>query len=106
MIMVASHKLLTTQVYLAPELLKTGKADARTDEFAFGARMLEVACGRRPIEYGKVNLVDLLFVCWKKGSILDVTDPRLESIYVEEQMVTRPAPTSMSNLRRIVRTNK
>ncbi|KAL7264389.1 hypothetical protein ACSBR1_002358 [Camellia fascicularis] len=35
--------------YLAPELIRTRKATASTDVFAFGAFMLEVACGRKPI---------------------------------------------------------
>jgi hypothetical protein len=36
--------------YLAPELTRTGRATTCSDVFAFGAFMLEVACGRRPIE--------------------------------------------------------
>ena len=36
--------------YLAPELTRTGRATTYTDVFGFGAFMLEVACGRRPIE--------------------------------------------------------
>ncbi|KAF3443484.1 hypothetical protein FNV43_RR13166 [Rhamnella rubrinervis] len=39
--------------YLAPELTKTGKATTRTDVFAFGAFMLEVACGKKPIFQGQ-----------------------------------------------------
>ncbi|KAH9661563.1 hypothetical protein KPL70_024548 [Citrus sinensis] len=86
MIMVAFHRPLTTLGYLAPELLKTGKADAFADVFAFGVCMLEVANGRRPTEYGKLNLVDLVFDCWKRGSILDVTEPRLEVISTRPNM--------------------
>uniref|UniRef100_A0A2N9ITW4 Protein kinase domain-containing protein n=1 Tax=Fagus sylvatica TaxID=28930 RepID=A0A2N9ITW4_FAGSY len=37
-------------VILAPELTRTGRATTYTDVFAFGAFMLEVACGRKPIE--------------------------------------------------------
>ncbi|KAL2502848.1 L-type lectin-domain containing receptor kinase IV.1 [Forsythia ovata] len=45
----------TTQVvgtlgYLAPEHSRTGKATTSTDVYAFGSFLLEVACGRRPIE--------------------------------------------------------
>ena len=36
--------------YLAPKLTKTGRATTYTDVFALGAFMLEVACGRKPIE--------------------------------------------------------
>uniref|UniRef100_J3N4E1 Serine-threonine/tyrosine-protein kinase catalytic domain-containing protein n=1 Tax=Oryza brachyantha TaxID=4533 RepID=J3N4E1_ORYBR len=33
-----------------PELTVTGKATTATDVFAYGALLLEVACGRRPID--------------------------------------------------------
>ncbi|KAK0603144.1 hypothetical protein LWI29_001831 [Acer saccharum] len=46
--------LVGTVGYLAPELVRTGQATTSTDVYAFGAFMLEVACGRRPIELGKV----------------------------------------------------
>ena len=78
--------LVGTVGYLAPELLKTGKATTSTDVFAFGAFMLEVACGRRPMVPGELDLVDWVIECWKKGSILDASDPRLEGIFTEEQM--------------------
>ncbi|XP_031270464.1 L-type lectin-domain containing receptor kinase I.8-like [Pistacia vera] len=78
--------LVGTVGYLAPELLQTGKATTSTDVFAFGAFMLEVACGRRPIEPGMVDLAAWVIDCWKRGAILGVSDPRLEGMYVEEQM--------------------
>ena len=58
--------------------------------FAFGAFMLEVACGRRPIEPkglpDEVILVDWVFECLGKGAILNASDPRLEGNYVVEEM--------------------
>ncbi|KHN41039.1 L-type lectin-domain containing receptor kinase VIII.1 [Glycine soja] len=39
-----------TMGYLAPEYLLTGKATEKTDVFSYGAVVLEVASGRRPIE--------------------------------------------------------
>ena len=76
--------------YLAPELTRTGRATTSTDVFGFGAFILEVACGRRPIEPQglpeEVILVDWVFGCWRKGAILDATDPRLENNYVVEEM--------------------
>ncbi|XP_031249419.1 LOW QUALITY PROTEIN: putative L-type lectin-domain containing receptor kinase II.2 [Pistacia vera] len=78
--------LVGTVGYLAPEFIRTGRATTSTDVFAFGACMLEVACGRRPIEPGKVNLVTWVIDCWKRGDILDACDPRLEGLYGEEQM--------------------
>ncbi|KAI8573923.1 hypothetical protein RHMOL_Rhmol01G0313600 [Rhododendron molle] len=74
--------------YLAPELSRTGKATTSTDVFAFGAFMLEVACGRRPIELqqspDEVVLVDWVFEKWKEGAILETSDPRLGEDYFEE----------------------
>ncbi|XP_031259658.1 putative L-type lectin-domain containing receptor kinase II.2 [Pistacia vera] len=80
--------LVGTIGYLAPELLKTGKATTSTDVFAFGAFMLEVACGRRPMamEPGEKDLVDWVTDFLKRGAIIDASDPRLEGIYVEEEM--------------------
>ncbi|KAB1215433.1 L-type lectin-domain containing receptor kinase IV.2 [Morella rubra] len=77
--------------YLAPELTRTGKPTTCADVFAFGAFMLEMACGRRPIELQgqpeNVILVDWVFECWRKGAILDACDPRLEGNYVVEEMI-------------------
>ncbi|XP_040992210.1 probable L-type lectin-domain containing receptor kinase I.6 [Juglans microcarpa x Juglans regia] len=77
--------------YLAPELTRTGRATTYTDVYAFGAFMLEVACGRRPIERMGMSeelvLVDWVFECWSKGDILGASDPRLEGNYVVEEMV-------------------
>ncbi|KAH0736927.1 hypothetical protein KY290_035632 [Solanum tuberosum] len=49
---------LTTHVvgtvgYLAPEQTRTGKATTISDVYAFGAFLLEVACGRRPIDLSR-----------------------------------------------------
>jgi serine/threonine protein kinase len=82
--------LVGTVGYLAPELTRTGRATTCTDVFAFGAFMLEVACGRKPIELQGLPereiLVDWVFECWRKGAILDASDPRLEGNYVKEEM--------------------
>ncbi|XP_058109723.1 L-type lectin-domain containing receptor kinase SIT2-like [Magnolia sinica] len=76
--------------YLAPELTKTGKATTSTDVFAFGVFMLEVACGRRPIERHasaeESILVDWVLECWRRRVILDAADLKLESGYVAVEM--------------------
>ncbi|GMN24071.1 hypothetical protein TIFTF001_000399 [Ficus carica] len=85
----------TTQVagtvgYLAPELSRTGKATTSSDVFAFGVFMLEVACGRTPIEPQgppeEVDLVDWVLECWKVGAILDASDPKLEGDFLADEM--------------------
>ncbi|XP_058201949.1 L-type lectin-domain containing receptor kinase SIT2-like [Rhododendron vialii] len=76
--------------YLAPELTRTGKATTSTDVFAFGAFILEVACGMRPVQLqqlpDEVILVDWVFEKWKEGAILVTSDPRLGGDYLEEEM--------------------
>ncbi|MBA0750767.1 hypothetical protein Gogos_002156, partial [Gossypium gossypioides] len=62
--------IMGTLGYLAPEHTRTGRATPRTDVFAFGAFMLEVACGRRPILQSptdNVILVDWVYSCWCKA---------------------------------------
>ncbi|PPD78363.1 hypothetical protein GOBAR_DD24712 [Gossypium barbadense] len=76
--------------YLAPEHTRTGKANPSTDVFAFGAFLLEVACGRRPIEAQSTTenavLVDWVYSCWSKGNIMEAKDPNLGSDYVAEEV--------------------
>ncbi|XP_030445473.2 L-type lectin-domain containing receptor kinase IV.1-like isoform X1 [Syzygium oleosum] len=75
--------------YLAPEHTRTGKATRNTDVYAFGAFLLEVACGRRPIELREaedVLLVDWVFSCWVGGAIVEARDPKLGAEFVEEEM--------------------
>lgn len=83
-------RLVGTLGYLDPELTRTGKATKAADVFAFGAFLLEVACGRKPIDTSvppeDIFLVDLVSRCWKRGVILDASDPRLHGNYVVEQM--------------------
>ncbi|XP_010918288.1 L-type lectin-domain containing receptor kinase SIT2-like [Elaeis guineensis] len=76
--------------YLAPELTKTGKATTSTDVFAFGGFLLEVACGRRPIEIRPseedIVLANKVLECWKAGTILEARDPNLGIEYVVQEM--------------------
>lgn len=71
--------------YLAPELVCTGKATPLTDVFAFGMFLLEVACGKRPVNSNPQGnqplLVDWVLEHWNKGSLSEVVDTRLQSDY-------------------------
>ncbi|GLU11562.1 hypothetical protein SLE2022_282990 [Rubroshorea leprosula] len=82
--------LVGTIGYLAPEITRTGMASTSTDVFAFGVFLLEVACGRRPIEQQRqpeeVFLVEWITKCWKRGAIFDACDPRLEGNFPVEEM--------------------
>ncbi|KAK4582067.1 hypothetical protein RGQ29_025296 [Quercus rubra] len=76
--------------YLAPEHTRSGKATTSTDVFAFGAFMLEVACGRRPIQaYGPSEnsiLVDWVFSHLSQGEIMEARDPKFGTNYVAEEL--------------------
>ncbi|XP_059666298.1 L-type lectin-domain containing receptor kinase S.4-like [Cornus florida] len=84
-------RVVGTLGYLAPELTRTGKPTASSDVFAFGALLLEVVCGRRPIEPKalpeELILVDWVWDRWKQGAIFDVVDKRLKGEYDEVEVV-------------------
>ncbi|OAO97419.1 LPK1 [Arabidopsis thaliana] len=84
-------RVVGTWGYLAPDHVRTGRATTATDVFAFGVLLLEVACGRRPIEIEiesdeSVLLVDSVFGFWIEGNILDATDPNLGSVYDQREV--------------------
>ncbi|XP_072950932.1 L-type lectin-domain containing receptor kinase SIT2-like isoform X2 [Typha angustifolia] len=104
-----------TMGYLAPELARTGKATTLTDVFAFGAFILEVACGRRPVEQRAQDehliLVDWVVENWHKGSILNTLDLRLGQVYMvnEAEMVlnlgilcSHPLPSARPSMRQVM----
>jgi serine/threonine protein kinase len=104
-----------TMGYLAPELVRTGKATPSTDVFAFGVFLLEVVCGRRPIDRddrnNRVVLVDRVVEHHRNGSILDAVDPRLVGKYEVEEttlvlklglMCAHPLPNVRPGMRRVV----
>ncbi|CAA2973567.1 L-type lectin-domain containing receptor kinase -like [Olea europaea subsp. europaea] len=76
--------------YLAPEHSRCGRATPSTDVYAFGAFLLEVACGRRPIDNRAptedIILVDWVFSHWTSGEILPAVDPKLGNEYVKEEV--------------------
>ncbi|XP_071720601.1 L-type lectin-domain containing receptor kinase V.9-like isoform X1 [Rutidosis leptorrhynchoides] len=82
--------LAGTLGYIAPELARKGKATTATDIFAFGAFILEVVCGRRPVQVRGRNevaiLVDLVLDCWFKEELLNVVDPKLGDDYDRDEL--------------------
>uniref|UniRef100_A0A0D9WV68 non-specific serine/threonine protein kinase n=1 Tax=Leersia perrieri TaxID=77586 RepID=A0A0D9WV68_9ORYZ len=77
-----------TMGYLAPELIRMGKASPLTDVFAFGVFLLEVVCGQKPIKEspggGHVLLVDWVLEHWRDGSLVDT---RLHGEYNADEVV-------------------
>ncbi|KAK9284088.1 hypothetical protein L1049_012348 [Liquidambar formosana] len=83
-------KVVGTLGYLAPELTRTGKPTTSSDVFAFGALLLEIICGRRPIERKalpeELFLVDWVWEKWREGAIHEVVDKRLNGKYDEMEV--------------------
>ncbi|XP_021715390.1 L-type lectin-domain containing receptor kinase IV.2-like [Chenopodium quinoa] len=101
--------------YLAPELTRKGKATTSTDVFSFGVFILEVACGRSPISLQGPNeetyLIDWVYECWKKGAIVEASDPKLGRNYVVEELelvlklgmvCCYPKPEGRPNMRQVM----
>ncbi|GMY08466.1 L-type lectin-domain containing receptor kinase S.4-like [Fagus crenata] len=88
-------RVVGTLGYLAPELTRTGKPTTNSDVFAFGALLLEVVCGKRPINPKglpeEIMLMDWVWDKWKLGTVLDVVDPSLEGKFdeVEAELVLK-----------------
>lgn len=104
-----------TMGYLAPEYIHTGKASEKTDVFSFGAVVLEVACGRRPLEKdvpAKENvLVDWVWGLYRYGKLLEASDKRLGGSFDEEEMVkllkvgllcSHPDPVARPTMRQVL----
>ncbi|XP_057779081.1 L-type lectin-domain containing receptor kinase VIII.1-like [Salvia miltiorrhiza] len=76
-----------TMGYLAPEYLLTGRATDKTDVFSYGAVVLEVASGRRPIEKEpSSNLVEWVWGLHRDGNLVMAADPRLGNEFEESDM--------------------
>ncbi|KAG4163931.1 hypothetical protein ERO13_D01G204900v2 [Gossypium hirsutum] len=106
-----------TMGYLAPEYLLTGRATDKTDVFSYGAVVLEVASGRRPIETGKAparvsgNLVEWVWGLHKEGKLLTAADAKLEGRFEESAMrrvllvglaCSHPDPLARPTMRSVV----
>ncbi|OAE26142.1 hypothetical protein AXG93_903s1030 [Marchantia polymorpha subsp. ruderalis] len=76
--------------YLAPESAIFGKFTVKSDVFAFGAVVLEIACGRGALEPLLPNeqsvLKDWVDKAFKEGQLMRVADPRLQGQFNFGQM--------------------
>jgi hypothetical protein len=97
---------------MAPELARTGKASPLTDVFAFGAFLLEVACGRYPVSGGGEMLVDRVLEYWRGGALLETVDARLRGggydagearlVLTLGLMCSHPFPSGRPTMRQVV----
>eukprot|EP00250_Pteridium_aquilinum_P005588 c15659_g1_i2 orf=189-2375(-) len=104
-----------TMGYLAPEYIHTGRASEKTDVFSYGAVVLEVVCGRRPLEKDvpvKENvLVDWVWGLYRYGKLLEACDKRLNRDFDEDEMVrllqigllcSHPDPEARPTMRQVL----
>ncbi|GAB2235743.1 hypothetical protein Droror1_Dr00026184 [Drosera rotundifolia] len=110
-----------TMGYLAPEYLITGRATEKTDVFSYGAVVLEVASGRRPIEREcndnervgiSSNLVEWVWSLHREGRLQMAADPRLKGEFDEGEMTrvllvglacSHPDPLVRPSMRAVIR---
>lgn len=113
-----------TMGYLAPEYLLTGRATEKTDVFSYGAVVLEVTTGRRPITRTEPNpglrpgfktgssLVDWVWGLYREGRLLTAVDERLSEGELNPEEVNRvlmvglacsqPDPVTRPSMRTVV----
>ncbi|KAK1424727.1 hypothetical protein QVD17_20065 [Tagetes erecta] len=70
-------RVVGTAGYLAPEVIRTGRASTQTDIFSFGILILEVVCGKRPIKEGDIPLVSWVTELMQKDKLFEAIDERL-----------------------------
>ncbi|KAL6980572.1 L-type lectin-domain containing receptor kinase S.4 [Sarracenia purpurea var. burkii] len=112
----STTRVVGTLGYLAPELTRTGKPSTSSDVFAFGALLLEIVCGRRPIEPKalpeQLYLLDWVWERWKEGAVMEVVDPRLGGEFDEVEVVvvvkiglmcSNSVPARRPSMRNVVR---
>ncbi|KAF3512745.1 hypothetical protein F2Q69_00002223 [Brassica cretica] len=85
-----TSRVIGTIGYIAPELIRSGRATTGTDVYAFGLFMLEVSCGRRLIEprapSNEAVLAEWTLECWESGDILEAASERLHAEQDREQV--------------------
>ncbi|PKA52472.1 L-type lectin-domain containing receptor kinase IV.1 [Apostasia shenzhenica] len=108
-------RVVGTLGYLAPELSRTGKSSTSSDVFAFGAFLLEVACGKKPVEL-KTSGIEMVLLDWvlelfKKGELLEARDRKLGAEFDTEEaemvlklglICSHPAPSARPSMRQVV----
>ncbi|CAH8280186.1 unnamed protein product [Arabidopsis lyrata] len=81
-------RVVGTIGYMAPELTAMGVATTKTDVYAFGSFILEVVCGRRPVEPDRppeqMLLLKWVATCGRRDTLMDIVDSKLGDFKAEE----------------------
>jgi serine/threonine protein kinase len=94
-----------TRGYISPELARLGKATKATDVFAFGAFILEVACGRRPIGVNSRGepqvLVDFVLRFFQRDLVVCMME-EAELVLKLGLLCSHPSPVSRPSMRLVM----
>lgn len=87
-------RVVGTLGYLAPELASVSAPTAASDVYSFGVVVLEVVCGRRPIDVSAEDedeeavLIDWVRELYGKGRLVEAADARIKEEYKAEEVET------------------
>ncbi|BAB09772.1 receptor-like protein kinase-like protein [Arabidopsis thaliana] len=107
-------RVVGTIGYMAPELTAMGVATTKTDIYAFGSFILEVVCGRRPVEPDRppeqMHLLKWVATCGKRDTLMDVVDSKLGDFKAKEaklllklgMLCSQSNPESRPSMRHII----
>jgi hypothetical protein len=83
-------RVVGTLGYLAPELARVAAPTSASDVYSFGVVILEVACGRRPIDMAateeEVVLMEWVRELYGQGKVSEAADPTMRGQYEAEEM--------------------
>lgn len=86
-------RVVGTTGYMAPELMTMGVATTWTDVYAFGALMLEVICGRKPVDPNRPGeqkiLVNWVASCGRRSALMDTFDNELAGDFEEAKLLLK-----------------
>lgn len=82
-------RVVGTLGYMAPEVSTLGVANELTDVYSFGALVLEVVSGRRPLDPERSPeqriLVEWVASCGRRGGLMDIVDSKLAGNFRPEE---------------------
>lgn len=110
----STTRVVGTIGYLAPEVINRGRVSTQSDVFGFGILILEVLCGKRPIQEGQPPLVDWVWHKMKHRELIGAMDERLlhrgdfdhgeaEKILNLGMLCAYPDPAARPTMRQVVR---
>ncbi|XP_004515870.1 L-type lectin-domain containing receptor kinase S.1-like [Cicer arietinum] len=78
-------RVVGTLGYLAPEIVRVAAPTSASDVYSYGVVLLEVGCGRRPLEMSVVDeevvLIDWVRELYARGCVVDAADCRIKGEY-------------------------